>query len=162
MISKEKSCSHYVRHYNKTGNCSYAWKCDDPQALNAYRGEYMTQYSWSEFTHGALENERTTENDVWRTPLQEASFSRFLQGSFYLLLFSINTDCLIAILFPDLIKIYKNLSNSCINFILHWIHWRFCDTCHGIFRIKMGQRVFRRSVESHQEEKTLLFSDGAW
>lgn len=42
----------------------YNWKRGDPQALNAYRGEYMTQYSWSEFTHGALENERITENDV--------------------------------------------------------------------------------------------------
>lgn len=33
----------------------YDWKRGEPQALNAYRGEYMTQYSWSEITHGALE-----------------------------------------------------------------------------------------------------------
>lgn len=36
----------------------YDWKRGDPQARNAYRGEYMTQYSWSELTHGALENGR--------------------------------------------------------------------------------------------------------
>lgn len=26
-----------------------------PEAVNAYRGEYMVQYSWSEYTHGLLE-----------------------------------------------------------------------------------------------------------
>ena len=33
----------------------YEWMKGKPQALNAYRGEYMSQYSWSEFTHGAME-----------------------------------------------------------------------------------------------------------
>lgn len=33
----------------------YDWKQGKSQAINAYRGEYMNQYSWSEFTHGALE-----------------------------------------------------------------------------------------------------------
>lgn len=27
-----------------------------PEAVNSYRGEYMMQYSWSEYTHGMLEN----------------------------------------------------------------------------------------------------------
>lgn len=27
----------------------------DIQAINAYRGEYMSQYSWSEFTLGGIE-----------------------------------------------------------------------------------------------------------
>ena len=38
-------------------------KCDyfdylsgDPAGINAYKGEYMQQYSWSELTHGSLEN----------------------------------------------------------------------------------------------------------
>lgn len=26
----------------------------DPEAINAYRGEYMTQYSWAELTAGKL------------------------------------------------------------------------------------------------------------
>lgn len=33
----------------------YDWARGEPQACNAYRGEYMTQYSWSEITHGTLE-----------------------------------------------------------------------------------------------------------
>lgn len=32
----------------------YDWKESNSWALNAYRGEYMSQYSWSEFTLGAL------------------------------------------------------------------------------------------------------------
>lgn len=32
----------------------YDWKRGLPQALGAYQGEYMTQYSWAEFTHGVL------------------------------------------------------------------------------------------------------------
>ena len=32
----------------------YDWKRGLPQALSAYQGEYMTQYSWAEFTHGML------------------------------------------------------------------------------------------------------------
>ncbi|MDD3369351.1 MAG: hypothetical protein PHP50_10795 [Lachnospiraceae bacterium] len=27
-----------------------------PSGINAYRGEYMAQYSWAEMTHGALES----------------------------------------------------------------------------------------------------------
>jgi len=34
----------------------YDWKKGKPWAINAYRGEYMTQYSWAELTHGALGN----------------------------------------------------------------------------------------------------------
>lgn len=34
----------------------YDWKRGMVYAINAYRGEYMTQYSWSEFTHGNLEH----------------------------------------------------------------------------------------------------------
>ena len=34
----------------------YDWKRGLPQALNAYHGEYMVQYSWAELTHGALVN----------------------------------------------------------------------------------------------------------
>ena len=33
----------------------YDWKRGLPQAINAYHGEYMSQYSWAELTHGALE-----------------------------------------------------------------------------------------------------------
>ena len=33
----------------------YEWKKGNPNALAAYRGEYMSQYSWSEFTHGAIQ-----------------------------------------------------------------------------------------------------------
>ena len=32
----------------------YDWKRGLPQAISAYQGEYMTQYSWAEFTHGML------------------------------------------------------------------------------------------------------------
>ena len=32
----------------------YDWLKGIPYAIRAYRGEYMTQYSWAEFTHGAL------------------------------------------------------------------------------------------------------------
>ncbi len=32
----------------------YNWLQGDPQAINAYRGEYMSQYSWGEFTLGGL------------------------------------------------------------------------------------------------------------
>jgi hypothetical protein len=34
----------------------YDWKKGKPWAINAYRGEYMSQYSWAELTHGTLEN----------------------------------------------------------------------------------------------------------
>ena len=33
----------------------YDWQKGESWAMNAYRGEYMSQYSWGEFTHGALE-----------------------------------------------------------------------------------------------------------
>ncbi len=33
----------------------YDWKQGKPWAINAYRGEYMAQYSWAEIAHGALE-----------------------------------------------------------------------------------------------------------
>lgn len=35
----------------------YDWLDGKPAGLNAYRGEYMNQYSWAEETHGALERE---------------------------------------------------------------------------------------------------------
>lgn len=35
--------------------CDYFdWCCGQEQVLNQYRGEYMTQYSWAEFTNGVL------------------------------------------------------------------------------------------------------------
>ena len=34
----------------------YDWKKGKPWAINAYRGEYMTQYNWAELTHGTLEH----------------------------------------------------------------------------------------------------------
>lgn len=34
----------------------YDWKQGIPSAINAYRGEYMAQYSWAEVTHASLEN----------------------------------------------------------------------------------------------------------
>ncbi|MCR5089550.1 MAG: response regulator [Oscillospiraceae bacterium] len=33
----------------------YDWLKGQPRALNAYRGEYMVQYSWAEFTHAQLD-----------------------------------------------------------------------------------------------------------
>ncbi|MDD6037306.1 MAG: response regulator [bacterium] len=52
---------------NKWGGCGintdlidcdyYDWIAGKPYAINAYRGEYMTQYSWAEITHGSLEYE---------------------------------------------------------------------------------------------------------
>ncbi|MBR4443849.1 MAG: response regulator [Clostridia bacterium] len=32
----------------------YDWKRGLPSAINAYRGEYMEQYSWAELTHGTM------------------------------------------------------------------------------------------------------------
>lgn len=34
----------------------FDWKAGKPSGLNAYRGEYMAQYSWAEFTNGMLFN----------------------------------------------------------------------------------------------------------
>jgi len=33
----------------------YDWRAGKPEALRAYRGEYMSQYSWAEFTRGSME-----------------------------------------------------------------------------------------------------------
>ena len=51
-----------VRQRGKIGirpekvDCDYFdWLAGKAYAINAYRGEYMMQYSWSEFTHGSLE-----------------------------------------------------------------------------------------------------------
>ncbi|MGN1134625.1 MAG: response regulator [Oscillospiraceae bacterium] len=40
----------------KNVNCDYFdWLDGKVEGINAYRGEYMQQYSWGELTHGALE-----------------------------------------------------------------------------------------------------------
>ncbi|MGL4282475.1 hypothetical protein [Eubacterium aggregans] len=33
----------------------YDWLAGKASGINAYRGEYMSQYSWGEETHGVLE-----------------------------------------------------------------------------------------------------------
>lgn len=33
----------------------YDWRQGKPEALRSYRGEYMSQYSWAEFTRGSME-----------------------------------------------------------------------------------------------------------
>ncbi|MEG0879008.1 MAG: hypothetical protein RSF00_10125, partial [Oscillospiraceae bacterium] len=38
----------------------YSWMQGDIEAINAYRGEYMSQYSWGEFTLGSIEMSVTT------------------------------------------------------------------------------------------------------
>ncbi|MEG1579371.1 MAG: hypothetical protein RR336_11465, partial [Oscillospiraceae bacterium] len=38
----------------------YSWMQGDIEAINAYRGEYMSQYSWGEFTLGGIEMTATT------------------------------------------------------------------------------------------------------
>ena len=55
-----------IRGWNKQGirtelvSCDYYdWKRGLPYALNAYRGEYMAQYSWAELTNGALSESRS-------------------------------------------------------------------------------------------------------
>lgn len=35
----------------------YDWQMGKIQAINAYRGEYMSQYSWAEFTNASLSND---------------------------------------------------------------------------------------------------------
>ena len=38
-------------------SCDYVdWKKGLPSGINAYRGEYMSQFSWAELTHAALEH----------------------------------------------------------------------------------------------------------
>lgn len=51
-----------VRQWGKLGilpeklDCDYFdWLKGDPKALNTYRGEYMSQYSWAELTHATIE-----------------------------------------------------------------------------------------------------------
>ena len=35
--------------------CDYfAWMAGNPQAINRYRGEYMSQYGWAEFTNARI------------------------------------------------------------------------------------------------------------
>lgn len=34
----------------------YDWCSGKPQAINRYRGEYMAQYGWADFTNAYLEN----------------------------------------------------------------------------------------------------------
>lgn len=42
----------------------YNWIQGDIQAINAYRGEYMSQYSWGEFTLGGIEMAVTSTIDM--------------------------------------------------------------------------------------------------
>ncbi|MEG0961654.1 MAG: hypothetical protein RSF88_02165, partial [Lachnospiraceae bacterium] len=42
----------------------YNWMQGDIEAINAYRGEYMSQYSWGEFTHGGIEMTATAGRDA--------------------------------------------------------------------------------------------------
>ncbi|MEG0340132.1 MAG: response regulator [Oscillospiraceae bacterium] len=42
----------------------YSWMQGDIEAINAYRGEYMSQYSWGEFTLGGIEMARSTAIDA--------------------------------------------------------------------------------------------------
>lgn len=53
-----------IHDFNKHGiradlvDCDYYdWKRGRPWAINAYHGEYMSQYTWAERMHGALKNE---------------------------------------------------------------------------------------------------------
>ena len=59
---REKECEDILIHQRgKLGIASanidcdyYEWLEGKPHALNSYRGEYMSQYSWAEFTHGSI------------------------------------------------------------------------------------------------------------
>lgn len=59
---REKGCEDIlIRQRGKLGIAADNVECDyydwiegKPRAINAYRGEYMSQYSWSEFIHGTL------------------------------------------------------------------------------------------------------------
>ena len=60
-----------VRQRGKIGlrpekvDCDYFdWLAGKPYAINAYRGEYMIQYSWSEFTHGSIETTVAEQKEV--------------------------------------------------------------------------------------------------
>ena len=58
---------------NKWGGCGinpdqidcdyYDWIAGKAYAINAYRGEYMAQYSWAEITHGSLEYATRKNNE---------------------------------------------------------------------------------------------------
>lgn len=62
-VLEESGCAEVF--VNKWGGCGintdmidcdyYDWIAGKPYAINAYRGEYMAQYSWAELTHGSLE-----------------------------------------------------------------------------------------------------------
>lgn len=64
MVLEELDCEDIlVKQRGKLGIIPDKIECDyydyiegKPYAINLYRGEYMTQYSWSELTHGTLEN----------------------------------------------------------------------------------------------------------
>ncbi|MEG2930037.1 MAG: two-component system response regulator, partial [Oscillospiraceae bacterium] len=42
----------------------YNWMQGDIEAINAYRGEYMSQYSWGEFTLGGIEMTAAADRNV--------------------------------------------------------------------------------------------------
>ena len=44
----------------------YRFLRGDPCAVNAYRGEYMSDYSWASFTEGRLEERRNRETESGR------------------------------------------------------------------------------------------------
>ena len=48
IVPEKVSCDYY----------EYLRRPDDFRAAHAYRGEYMSQYSWAEVTHAALEREK--------------------------------------------------------------------------------------------------------
>lgn len=59
----EAGCSEFiVRQWGKLGivpdmaDCDYyLWLKGTPEGINAYHGEYMTQYSWAEYTHASID-----------------------------------------------------------------------------------------------------------
>ncbi len=59
----EAGCPEFiVRQWGKLGivpelvDCDYyLWLKGVPEGINAYRGEYMNQYSWAEYTHASLD-----------------------------------------------------------------------------------------------------------
>lgn len=61
-LSKQGCGDAIIRQWGTIGvdkskiDCDYYnWKNGLISGINAYRGEYMSQYSWSEFTHGLIE-----------------------------------------------------------------------------------------------------------
>ena len=58
-----KNCENLIiKHWGKMAvnvaelECDYyLWLKGSPEGINAYHGEYMTQYSWAEYTHGRLD-----------------------------------------------------------------------------------------------------------